>query len=113
MDTTPPNITLKGDAYVSVMQATSYSEPGVSVYDNIDGNTVQPRKQLKLCRKPDGAEKLPADDKTKLTCDTAVYAAVNTTLPGNGWVWVFNYTARDVAGNNAVPMRRLVEVVTR
>ena len=113
VDTVPPIITLKGNAYVSVSQATAYTEPGVGVYDNIDGNTVQARRQLKLCRRPEGAEKLAADDRGALSCDPAVFAAVNTSAPGDGWVWVFNYTARDVAGNNAVPVRRIVEVMSR
>jgi hypothetical protein len=113
VDTQAPVITLKGDAYVSVLQLTSYSDPGVTVYDNIDGNNVNPRKQLKLCSRPDGAEALPAQDTQPLSCSATVYASVNTTVPLDGLVWVYNYTARDTAGNNALPLRRIVEIAPR
>lgn len=113
VDTEPPVITLRGQPYVSVLQTASYTDAGATVYDNIDGNSIQPRKRLLVCRRPADVEKARADDSRPLTCNATLYAAVNTSTAPEGWVWVFTYSAKDTAGNSAVPLRRIVEVKPR
>jgi hypothetical protein len=112
-DTEPPVLTLNGAPYITVMQTSAFADPGTAAFDNIDGSFVSPRSKLAVCRKPDGAEALPANDTRLLTCNATAYAAVNTSLLTPGWVWVYMYTAKDAAGNAAAPLRRYVEVTSR
>ena len=114
VDKTPPVISLKGTPFVQVLQATPYTDAGATAFDNIDGNNVQVRSRLAVCRRPAGAEKWAADGPaTQLACNSSVYATVNTSDPSGDWVWVFTYAAKDAAGNAAVSLRRLVEVAPR
>lgn len=113
-DVEPPVVTLKGPAYVQVLQATGYTDPGATAFDNIDGSAAVARSKLALCASPvGGVGNWTAVDARQLTCGTGVYAAVDTAAPGGGQVWVFTYTSRDAAGNSARPLRRLVEVMPR
>jgi len=113
VDAEPPVLTLRGPAYVKVLQATGYAEQGASAFDNLDGSGVQPRSQLGVCRRPAAAELWTAGDTRVLACNSSVFAAVNTSWVVPGWVWVYTYSARDAAGNKALPVRRIVEVASR
>jgi hypothetical protein len=113
VDTSPPVITLAGSPYMSVLQADRFSDPGASAYDNIDGNSVKVVTRLQLCNRPSGIETGAANDSRPLTCGAAL-PAINATLPSmSNATYVFTYTARDVAGNQAVPLRRYVVVTSR
>lgn len=112
-DTEPPVITFRGAPYVKVLQTTAYADSGASAFDNVDGSAATARSRINLCARPTGAEGWAADSAAELACGAAVYAAVDTASPSGGSVWVFTYTSRDVAGNNARPLRRLVEVTPR
>ena len=113
-DTEPPVLALKGAAFTQVLQATAYADAGASAFDNVDGAAVTPRSRLALCQRPEGAELWAADSTTALACGFGIYASVDTAAPTNAsQIWVVTYTARDVAGNNARPLRRLVEVAPR
>lgn len=112
VDTTPPTISLVGDPFMSVLQADKFADPGATAYDNIDGN-MQPAARLQLCRRPAGAESLPASDNRTLSCG-ATLTALNTSLPTpDSEVFVITYSARDAAGNRAAPLRRFVVVTAR
>lgn len=113
VDTTPPVITLRGEPFVQVVQGTSYSDAGAAVFDNMDGNALQARSRLALCRRPMGAQEWATDSRAPLACNSTVFAAVATGEPSGEWVWVYTYNAKDAAGNAAAPLRRLVEVTSR
>lgn len=117
VDTTPPVITLEGggDVYMTVLQADSFVDPGVRVYDNIDGNSLTAVTRLQLCTRPAvNLSTLLANDSRALTGCGPQLAGVNTTAPSrNNETYVLMYTARDTAGNQAVPLRRYVGVTSR
>ncbi|WIA22988.1 hypothetical protein OEZ86_009906 [Tetradesmus obliquus] len=113
IDTSPPVITLSGSPYMSILQADRFSDPGATAYDNIDGNGVTVITRLQLCSRPSGIESAAATDSRRLTCGAAL-PLINTLLPtASNATFVFAYTARDVAGNQAVPLRRYVVVTSR
>lgn len=113
VDTLPPVITLAGNAYVSVLQAERFMDPGVSAYDNIDGNSVTVITQMQLCNRPSGIEAAVATDSRPLTCGAAL-PTINTAVPSaSNATFVLTYTARDAAGNQAVSLRRYVVVSYR
>ncbi len=116
VDKTPPVVTLQGDAYVEVLQATTYSDAGATVYDNIDGNSLKAGVAIRMCTRPKGisiAQALPTDNYT-LSCANDVYGSVNTSLPTNDkQAFVVSYSAKDTAGNQAYPVRRWVVVTAR
>ncbi|EFJ49748.1 hypothetical protein VOLCADRAFT_89514 [Volvox carteri f. nagariensis] len=45
----PPVITLIGDPYMEVQEADTFSDPGVYVYDSIDGFAVDARVTVRIC----------------------------------------------------------------
>lgn len=113
VDTTAPVLTLTGDVFVAVLETDPYTDAGATAYDNVDGNSVTVIRRLQLCLRPVGMETAVATDSRALSCGAAL-AAVNTTahLRSNE-TYVFTYTARDSAGNQAVPLRRYVVVNSR
>lgn len=115
VDTTPPVITMLGDTFSPVLQGDHFTDPGVRVYDNIDGNIITAISRLQLCSRPGGdlASLQPADSRLLSGCGSPL-AAVNTTVPSKDTeVYVTTYTARDSAGNQAVPLRRYITVTAR
>lgn len=112
VDTTPPVITLLGAAYTVVTQLDRFVDPGVRVYDNIDSNSITAIPRLQLCARPlINLSTIAANDSRVLSRCGSQLAAVNTTLPSlDNETYVITYTARDAAGNQAVPLRRYVTV---
>ena len=80
-DTTPPVITLLGDATVSIPVGTSYTDAGATATDAVDGD---------------------------ITSKIVVTDPVDTTTPGT---YTVTYTVSDSAGNAATPVTRTVTVV--
>ena len=134
VDRTPPVITLQGFPYVEVLEMSPYVDAGVTVYDNIDGNSVSSGSRITLCTRPKILGPIPKDfpfsgsiDATSfnssaspLSCKATPVATVNTTTAtfnsssvDGGSVYVFTYTAKDTAGNQATPLRRYVVVLPR
>lgn len=113
VDTTPPVITLSGDPYISVLQVEKFVDPGATAYDNIDGNSVTVLARLQLCARPSGIETAPDTDSRPLSCGP-VLPALNTSLPSrSNETYVFSYSARDAAGNQAILRRRYVVITAR
>jgi hypothetical protein len=79
-DATQPTVTLQGDASVSVLQGASYSDPGATAADNMDGN---------------------------VTARIVVTNNVNTTVPGS---YSVTYSVADSAGNVSATVSRGVLV---
>jgi hypothetical protein len=115
VDTTPPVITMVGDSYLPVLQAERFTDPGVRVYDNVDGNIISAIARLQLCARPAGELRaIPANDTKALARCGLQLASVSTTLLSrDNETHVVTYTARDAAGNRAVPLRRFVLVTAR
>jgi len=80
-DTTPPTITLVGNKTISVVQNTTFNDPGVTAYDTVDGD---------------------------LTANVAATSAVNTAKLGT---YTITYKVSDKAGNPATPATRTVKVI--
>jgi hypothetical protein len=81
VDTTPPVITLLGSNPFTLNQGATYTEPGATATDNVDGN---------------------------LTSSIVINAsAVNTAVPGD---YPVTYNVTDVAGNAATQVTRTVHV---
>jgi len=111
VDTTPPVITLLDSPYMSVIQFDPFTDPGATVYDNIDGNSVPLVRQVQLCARPSGIQTALANDSRPLTC---VLAALNTTTPSqDNETFVISYSAIDQAKNKASPLRRYVVVTAK
>ena len=77
-DLTPPAITLKGDASITINAGDAYKEPGYTATDNIDGDIT---------------------DKVKVSGSVNIYHAGTYTL---------TYTATDSHGNTATAKRTVV-----
>lgn len=112
VDTTPPVITMSGSSYMPVTQLDIFTDPGVTVYDNIDGNSLAAVTRLQLCTRPAAnLSTLAANDTTALAGCGQQLAVLNTSVPSrSNETYVLTYTARDLAGNPAVPLRRYVTV---
>jgi hypothetical protein len=82
-DTTPPVITLLGTSPVNVNCGATYTDAGVSVFDNVDGSAL--------------------NDDVVDGGDT-----VDTSVPGT---YVITYNVLDTAGNPAVEVTRTVNVL--
>lgn len=80
-DTAPPIITLIGGDIVAIEAGKPYVEPGYVALDDVDGD---------------------------ISDWVAVDGAVNTTVTGD---YLLTYTVADSAGNEALPVTRLVQVV--
>jgi hypothetical protein len=114
---------------MEVPEMARWVDPGATASDNVDGNAVLPRLRTQLCNRPSwlpawspGVLRSAAVDPSNtqpLTCGAAAVARVDTTWPtvsssaGGGRLFVVTYTAKDAAGNEAAPVRRLVAVVPR
>lgn len=81
VDTTPPVITLLGDANVTVNEGDTYTDAGATASDNVDGD---------------------------ITGSIVVTGTVDTSTPG---VYTLNYDVSDAAGNAADTVTRTVTVV--
>jgi hypothetical protein len=113
VDTTPPVITLLDSPYMSVIQFDPFTDPGATVYDNIDGNSVPLVRQVQLCARPSGIQTALANDSRQLACGSKL-AVVDTMKPSEkNEVFVITYSAQDQARNSAKPLRRYVEVQER
>jgi hypothetical protein len=115
IDTTPPVITMTGDVFVSVLQADTFTDPGVRVHDNIDGNSLAAVTRLQLCTRPSFRLQTlaPNDTRVPAGCGQQL-AGLNTTAPlRDNETYVLTYTARDTAKNSATPLRRYVVVASR
>lgn len=77
-DMTPPTITLKGDATITITAGTAYEEPGYTASDNIDGDIT---------------------DKVTVSGSVNIYSAGTYTL---------TYTVSDSHGNTATAERKIV-----
>lgn len=77
-DITPPTVTLKGDASISIQAGSAYEEPGYTASDNIDGDIT---------------------DKVEISGSVNIYHAGTYTL---------TYTATDSYGNAATAERTVV-----
>jgi hypothetical protein len=98
---------------MTVLQADRFIDPGATAYDNIDGNSVTVGARLQLCNRPSGIETAAANDSRQLTCGAALPAINATQASASNATFVLTYTARDAAGNQAVPLRRYVVVMSR
>lgn len=120
VDTQPPVIALTGSAYTAVLQTEAYLDAGATASDNIDGNTVPVQTRLQLCTWQDWMlTATDSDSGRSLTCTNTAVPAMDTLLPtapsdsGSSQVYVYTYTARDMAGNQAALVRRFVSVTAR
>jgi hypothetical protein len=82
VDNTPPVITLRGSKDTTIKTGTTWTDPGYSASDDIDGN---------------------------ITNAVVVTGGTFSTLAPN--VFTITYTVSDKAGNNAAPQTRIVRVV--
>ena len=127
VDNTPPLLSLLGSAYVEVPEQSPYTDLGASAYDNVDGNSILTRMRVQLCIRPTvlgpaGSPSPVSVDPTanfSVTCSATVAfvdtskATANSSRADGGQVYVITYTAKDTAGNFAIPLRRYVTVVPR
>lgn len=114
VDTVAPVVTLTGAAYVEVLEASSYSDAGATVTDNIDGNALAARSTVLLCSRPPGVARLALSSTSTFSCSSRSLVAVNTSAPNDpSQMYLLNYTARDTAGNAALPVYRAVVVTAR
>ncbi len=88
-DTTPPTITLLGNATLSIALNTAYTDAGATASDNTDGN-------------------ITASITTTITFAGNTVGAVN---PNTAGVYTIAYNVSDMAGNQATPVTRTVTVV--
>ena len=79
-DTTAPIITLLGDANVSIIQNTTYTDAGATATDNIDGD---------------------------ITSSIVTSGTVNTAIDGT---YTITYSVSDAAGNTATASRQITVV---
>ena len=83
VDTVKPVITLGGSASISIVQGTSFSDPGATASDNRDGN---------------------------ITSKIVTAGTVNTATVGN---YTLSYNVKDSAGNAAATLTRTVAVTAK
>lgn len=114
-DTTPPVITLNAEAFMPLLELDAFIDPGVSVYDNLDGNSISATVRIQLCARPAvDLSTVDAGDGIPLSGFGPRLADINTsTVLLDDQVYVFTYSARDLAGNQATPVRRYVSVAAR
>ena len=89
IDTTPPVISLTGDATLTIAMGTTYADAGAMASDIIDGDITH-------------------SITTSITRDGAAVAAVNVALSGT---YIITYAVSDAAGNMATAVTRTVTVV--
>ena len=139
VDTVPPVLAMVGPVYMEVVEQSGFSDPGVTAYDDIGGNRVLSSSTVQLCQWPGPAQGgLLAGDTSSsrtdvsttgpmsLVCSGTV-AFVDTSTPTvaatddgqstsgstSNQLYVIAYTARDAAGNAAMPLSRYVAVMPR
>ena len=81
LDTEAPAITLNGPATININQGDTYTDPGATATDNVDGD---------------------------LTSSIVVSGTIDTNNPGT---YTVTYTVNDAAGNAATPVVRTVNVL--
>lgn len=81
-DVTRPLITLAGSASMTLSQGSTFTDPGATATDNVDGN---------------------------ITSRIVRTGSVNTSTPGT---YTLRYDVRDTAGNNATTVTRMVTVTS-
>lgn len=106
---------LLGDVYMPVRQTDRFVDPGVRVYDNIDGNSISAIGRLQLCARPtQELSGLAANDSRPLVrCGSQLQSVNTTSASRDNETYVITYSARDAAGNQAVPLRRYITVTSR
>jgi hypothetical protein len=127
VDKAPPVLSLVGPAYLEVPEQSSYADLGATAYDHVDGNSILTRTKVQLCMRPavlgpvgsTASSMVDPKDAFGLAC-TAAVAFVDTFKPttnssraDGGQIYVLTYTAKDSAGNLAVPLRRYVAITPR
>lgn len=115
VDTSAPVITLLGNSFTPLLQAERFVDAGTRVQDNIDGNSINALARIQLCARPSGdLLSIPVNDSRPLLRCGPQLAGIDTTSPSrDNETFVITYTARDAAGNQAVPLRRYVTVTAR
>ncbi|GLC66107.1 hypothetical protein PLESTF_000385600 [Pleodorina starrii] len=76
----PPMLTMLGQPYVEVLETETFTDPGVYVYDAIDGFNVEARVAVRLCARKPNLESLMY----ALDAAAAAASAVGTPAAGNG-----------------------------
>ena len=89
IDTTPPVITRNGDAALTIVSGTTYTDAGATASDNIAGN-------------------ITASITTSFTLDGAEVASLNSSQLGT---YIITYNVSDAASNPAPAVTRTVTVV--
>ncbi len=89
IDTTPPTITLTGDAALTLVRGTDYTDAGATANDNTGGD-------------------ITSSITTSFTLDGAEVASLNSSLPGT---YIITYNVSDAANNPAMAVTRMVTTV--
>ena len=89
IDTTRPTITLNGDAALTIVRGTDYTDAGAMADDNIGGD-------------------ITSSITTSFTLDGTAAASLNTDLSGT---YIITYNVSDAASNPATAVTRTVTVV--
>ena len=89
IDTTPPVITRNGDAALTIVSGTTYTDAGATANDNIGGT-------------------ITGSITTSFTLDGTAVASLNTAQPGT---YIITYNVSDAASNPAMAVTRMVTMV--
>ena len=89
IDTTPPTITLNGDAALTIVRGTTYTDAGATANDNIGGD-------------------ITGSITTSFTLNGAAADSLNSSLPGT---YIITYNVSDAASNPATAVTRTVTMV--
>ncbi len=89
IDTTPPTITLNGDAALTIVRGTAYTDAGATANDNIGGD-------------------ITGSITTSFTLDGTAATTLNTAQPGT---YIITYNVSDAANNPAMAVTRMVTTV--
>ena len=89
IDTTPPTITLNGDAALTLVRGTAYTDAGATASDNTGGD-------------------ITSSITTSFTLDGTAVASLNSSLPGT---YIITYNVSDAARNPATAVTRTVTTV--
>ena len=89
IDTTPPVITLTGEAALTLVRGTDYNDAGATANDNIGGD-------------------ITGSITTSFTLDGTAATTLNSSLPGT---YIITYNVSDAANNPAMAVTRMVTTV--
>ena len=89
IDTTPPTITLTGEAALTLVRGTAYTDAGATASDNTGGD-------------------ITSSITTSFTLDGTAVASLNSSLPGT---YIITYDVSDAANNPAMAVTRMVTTV--